>query len=99
MALRAHFHVQIVARQGGARVPGVAATAGDGDGPVIGMDLRFHVASNRLVRVVIAPYFSPYTRERGEGVRAAQRPWFPKERGGLSTNWPRTASAANLRMR
>src|SRR5512134_3171296 len=48
MALRAHFDVEIAAH-GRARVPRVAAAAGNGDRAVFGMDLRFHAASKPMV--------------------------------------------------
>src|SRR5688500_14310376 len=41
VALRAHRDLQVAAH-GRARVPLVAAAAGDGNGAVLGMDLRFH---------------------------------------------------------
>src|SRR5215813_8292644 len=49
MALGAHFHVQLVTTERGLRVPPVAATADDGNRPVIGMYLRFHTASVPMV--------------------------------------------------
>src|SRR5262249_36969386 len=49
MALRAHFHVQLVPTERGLRVPPVAATADDGNRRVIGMYLRFHTASVPMV--------------------------------------------------
>src|SRR5690349_11862756 len=45
VALRAHFNLELVASKRGAGVPLVAAAAGDGDGAVFGVNLRFHVAS------------------------------------------------------